>query len=217
MQGIATPLQKVLLWTDISPEELTALRGALSLPVEQEERPRPAAPPQAWKLTPAIVGEAKRTRASQRWQRRALMLFLVVYLLAVAAMVTRMVMTSKKVDDLRKWQSEHAQALDLVQEGRAAWKELAPVVDTKDYPLELLLETYQSTPLDQLHLTLFEAGDGHLLIKGEAKNVAGAFQFYNKLKSDPYFSGYNLTMANPHPLPNDLAQFQIEGTHATTN
>jgi hypothetical protein len=217
MHDILTPLQKVMLWTEIGPEEITALQGALPLPIEQEECPRPVAPSQTWKLTPATVGEAKRARASRRWQKRALLIFLVVYLLAVAAMVTRMVMTSKKVDDLRKWQSEHAQALDLVQEGRAAWKELAPVVDTKDYPLELLLETYQSTPLDQLHLTLFEAGDGHLLIKGEAKNVAGAFQFYNKLKSDPYFSGYNLTMANPHPLPNDLAQFQIEGTHATTN
>jgi hypothetical protein len=214
MQGIATPLQKVLLWTDISPEELTALRGALSLPVEQEERPRPAPPPQAWKLTPAIVGEAKRTRASQRWQRRALVIFLAVYLLAVAWLVTRLVMTSHKVDDLRKWQSEHTQALALVHEGRAAWKELAPAVDTKSYPLELLLEASQSIPADQLHLTLFEAGGGHLLIKGEAKNVAGAFQFFGKLKSDPYFSSYTLDMANPRPLPNDLAQFQIEGTHA---
>jgi hypothetical protein len=126
-------------------------------------------------------------------------------------------MTSLKVNDLRKWQSEHTQALALVQDGRAAWKELAPVVDTKNYPLELLLQSSQSIPADQLHLTLFEAGDGHLLIKGEAKNVAGAFQFFSKLKSDPYFSGYALVMGNPRPLPNDLAQFQIEGTRATTN
>ena len=143
------------------------------------------------------------------------MVLLAVYLLAVAWMVSRLVMTSLKVDDLRKWQSENAQALALVQEGRAAWKELAPVVDTKSYPLELLLEASQSIPADQLHLTLFEAGDGHLLIKGEAKNVAGAFQFLSKLKSDPSFSGYTLDMGNPRPLPNDLAQFQIEGTHAS--
>jgi hypothetical protein len=125
------------------------------------------------------------------------------------------VATSRRVDELNQWQADHAQALELVHQGRAAWKELGPVVDTKNYPLELLLEAYQSIPLDQLHLTLFETGGGHLLIKGEAKNVAGAFQFYNKLKEDPYFSGYALEMANPHPLPNDLAQFQIEGTRAS--
>jgi hypothetical protein len=140
--------------------------------------------------------------------------FLVVYLLAVAWMASRSVLTSLNVDELRKWQSEHTQAIALVQEGRAAWKELASVVDTKNYPLELLRQASQSIPADQLHLTLFEAGNGHLLIKGEAKNVAGAFQFFNKLKSDPYFSGYTLTPANPSSLPNDLWRFQIEGTRA---
>jgi hypothetical protein len=215
MHGIVTPLQKVMLWTEISPEEFSSLQGALKLPVEHEECPPPVAPRQPWKLTPSIVSEAKRTRASRRWQRRAFMIFLAVYLLAVAALVSQFILTSRKVDELRKWQSEHTQALGLVDRGRAAWKELGPVVDTKNYPLELLLQASQSIPADQLHLTLFEAGNDHLLIKGEAKNVAGAFQFFNKLKSDPYFSGYTLDMDNPHPLPNDLAQFQIEGTHAS--
>ena len=215
MQGIVTPLQKVMLWTEISPEELFSLKAALPLPIEHEECPPPVAPRQTWKLTPSLVGEAKRTRASRRWQWQAFTVLLAVYLLAVAWMVSQIVMTSLKVDELRKWQSEHAQALALVDDGRAAWKELAPVVDTKNYPLELLLQASQSIPADQLHLTLFETGEGHLLIKGEAKNVAGAFQFFTKLKSDPYFSGYTLTMDNPRPLPNDLAQFQIEGTHAS--
>ena len=218
MQGIITPLQKVVVWTEISPEELAVLQETVPLPIEQEECPPPVAPRQPWKLTPSTVGEARRTRASRRWQRRALLVFLAVYLLAVAWMVSQFVMTSLKVDDLRKWQSEHTQALALVQDGRASWKELAPVVDTASYPLELLFHASQSIPTDQLHLTLFEASAGHLLIKGEAKNVAGAFQFLSKLKGDPYFSGYTLDMGNPRPLPsNDLAQFQIEGTRATTN
>lgn len=215
MQGIVTPLQKAVLWTEISPEELSSLQGALKLPIEQEECPTPIAPRQTWKLTPSVVGEAKRTRASRRWQRQALLIFLAVYLLVVAGLVYRYVSTSMKVDELRKWQSGHAQALDLVHDGRAAWKELGPVVDTKNYPLELLLETYQSIPLDQLHLTDFETGDGNLIIEGEAKNVSGAFQLFNKLKGDPYFSGYTLNMGNPHPLPNDLAKFRIEGSHAS--
>jgi hypothetical protein len=214
MQGVSAPLQKVTLWTEISAEELAALQGALLLPVKEEECPPPAAPAQPWKLTPSAVVEAKRARANQRWKRRAVIIALLVYLLAVGLLVSRMVVTSRNVDKLRKWQSEHEQALSLVQNGRAAWKELGPVVDTKSYPLELLLQASQSIPADQLHLTLFETGNGKLLIKGEAKNVAGAFLFSNKLKSDPYFSGFNLTMDNPRPLPNDLAQFQIEGTRA---
>jgi hypothetical protein len=217
MQGVGTPLQQAVLWTEISPEEYVSLQAALSLPLKQEECPAPVAPAQPWKLTPSAVGEAKRTRANRQWQRRAVMILFLVYLLGVAWMVTRMVLTSMKVDELNKWQSANAQKIALVHEGRAAWKDLGPVVDTKSYPLELLLEASQSIPADQLHLTLFEAGNGHLLIKGEAKNVAGAYQFFSKLKGDPYFSSYSLTMNNPRPLPNDLAQFQIEGTHANTN
>jgi hypothetical protein len=214
MQEILTPLAKMVLWTDVGAEELTALRGALPLPVEQADCPPPLPPKQPWKLVPAVVGEAKRSRASRAWQLRAGLIFAVVYLALVAWLVAQEVMTSRKVDELKKWQADNQPALDLVQGGRAAWKELGPVVDTKNYPLELLLETYVSVDLDQLHLTSFETSTGHLLVKGEAKNVAGAFQLFNKLKGDPYFSGYNLEMANPHPLPNDLASFQIEGTHA---
>jgi len=214
MQGIVAPLQKMMLWTEISAEEHAALQGAFPLPIEQEECPRPVPPRQAWKLTPSIVGEAKRARAARQWQRRAVLVFLLIYLMAVAWFVTQMVMTSMKVDDLRKWQSDHEQAVASVHDGRSAWKQLAPVVDTKNYPLELLLQASHSIPADQLHLTLFEAGNNKLLIKGEAKNVAGAFLFFSKLKSDPYFSGYTLTMDNPRPLPNDLAQFQIQGSRA---
>ena len=140
------------------------------------------------------------------------MVFLMVYLLVVAWFVSQYISTSLKVDELRKWQSANMQALNIVHNGRAAWQDLAPVVDTKDYPLELLLEACQFIDLKQLHLTHFDVGNGKLSIQGEATNVAGAFQYFSKLKGDPYFSGYTLTMANPSPLPNDLAKFQIQGT-----
>ena len=73
-------------------------------------------------------------------------------------------------------------------------------------------------PADQLHLTLYECDDlGKLQIRGEAKNVAGAFSFYEKLLGDPYFKRFNLQMGNPRPLPNDLASFTITegGAHAS--
>jgi hypothetical protein len=217
MQDILAPLQRVVLWVKATEQELATLADSLPLPVDQEERPPPVAPTQAWKLTPATVHEAKRRRETSRWQRRALIAAVTLYLFAAAWMISRVVVTSSKVDELRKWQAEHADAVEQVEDGRATWKELAPVVNTTSYPLELLSHAAASIPADQLHLTLFESGEDHLLIKGEAKNVEGAFQFLAKLKADPYFSSYNLAMGNPRPLPNDLAQFQIEGTHAPTN
>ena len=214
MQGIIAPLQKLMLWTEISAEELAALQAILPLRVERGEVPNPVAPAKAWKLVPAVVNLAQKTRASQQWLWRGAAIFLAVYLLAVAGLVYRYVSTSMHVNELRKWQTDHSDAIDLVHQGRAAWKELAPVVDTTNYPMELLLEAAKSIPGDELHLTLFEAGEGKLRIQGEAKNVEGAFVFFTKLKGDPAFAGYALNMANPTPLPNDLAKFQIEGTRA---
>ena len=214
MQDILTPLHKMLLWTEVTPEELKTLKGALPLPIEQEEGPPPVAPRQLWKLVPNAVTEVRKNRASRAWVVRAVAIFLVLYLAALGWVVSQVVLRSQDVAALQQWQSENAPALAAVQQGRATWRELGPVVDTKNYPLELLLETYQSIDLNQLHLTLFESGNNKVRIKGEAKNVAGAFQLYNKLKTDPYFAEYNLNMANPHPLPNDLAQFQIEGARA---
>jgi hypothetical protein len=172
------------------------------------------APEKPWKLTPAAVDEAKRARESQRWLRRGLVIFLLVYLLTVGWLITQYVMSTLRVSELRKWQAANEQPLEEVQAGQATWKELAPVVDTNNYPLELLFHAAQSIPADQLHLTLFESSGNHILIKGEAKNVAGAFLFLSKLKGDPFFSTYSLAMSNPRPLPNDLASFQIDGNRA---
>jgi hypothetical protein len=200
MQDILQPLQQLVLWTPVKPEEQAALRTAFNLRIVEEECPPPEAPTQAWKLTPAAIGEARRTRESQRWIKRLGIILLLLYLGLVGWFVTQYIQLSLKVADLRKWQADHADSITLVEDGRSMWKDLAPVVDTKHYPLELLLHAQQAIPAEQLHLTLFESNSsGHLL------------------KGDPFFAGYNLNMGNPRPLPNDLASFQIEGTRATTN
>jgi hypothetical protein len=220
MQEVLLPLQQIVLWTEVKPEERAALQKAFNVRVVVEEGPPPEPPAQGWKLTPAAIGEAQRSRESQRWIKRAVIALLLVYLCAVAWFVWQYVQVSLRVADLRHWQDANEADLDTVAQGRSAWKKLAPVVDFKYFPLELLKKTNALIPADELHLVQFECdSEGRLLIKGEAKNVAGAFTFFERLKSDPYFARFNLQMSNPRPLPNDLASFQITqgGTSATTN
>lgn len=217
MQDVLLPLRQVMVWADLNPAEISALQNTLKLPVYQAQRPDPVSPGSAWRLTPFAVGEAQKAREVWRWRYRGLLVGAGLYLLLVAVLLTRLFVTSYKVDNLRRWQAEHAQAIALVHQTRAAWKELESVVNEKNYPLEQLLHCTNSIPADQLHLTLFEVSDGHLLLKGEAKNAAAAYQFLDNLKRDPNFAGYTWEMPQPHLLPNDLAQLQIEGTHASTN
>jgi hypothetical protein len=212
LQEVLAPLQQIVAWFDATPAELASLKEALQLPVRSGERPPPQFPSTPWKLVPATVHQARQAREKRRWWRRAIFLVIALYVLIAIALAGQFLLTSAKVKELESWQAQHAQALALVRDTKAAWKDLLPVVDEKNYPLELLLNAAQAIPADQLHLTLFEAGDGHVLIKGEAKNVAAAFEFLDSLKKNPGLAEYQWEMGQPHLLPNDLAQFQIDGT-----
>ncbi len=214
MQGMLPELKEVMLWTEISPPELLALQTALNLPIKHAPRPAPRDATSAWKLTPSTVDEARRTKEMQKWRTRGIILGGIVYLCVVAFLLGRIYLTSQKVEALKKWQADHVEAVSLVQSTEASWRDLRPVVDERNYPLELLLHTCDSMPADQMHLTLFEAGDGHVLIKGEAKNFGAASQFQEKVKHDDHLNGYTWDFGSPRLLPNDLTQLQIEGTRA---
>jgi len=217
MHGIVVSLTQVMLWAEASPAEVAALQAALQLPVKQTEHPSPRTPPTPWKLVPASVSEVQKGREARRWRNRAALMGLIGYLLFVAWMVSSFFITSRKADDLRRWQTEHAADVALVRETRATWRELHPVVDESSYPLEVLLHIKESIPTDELHLTMFQADDRHLLLKGEAKNVAAAYQFLDNLKKNSHFAGYTWNMAQPTLAANDLAKLQIDGTIPTTN
>jgi hypothetical protein len=212
MQDVLDPLQQVMLWCEVSPAERADLQAALKLPVTQAERPFPRTPALPWKLMPVTVSEAQKNRAVRRWQYRAALIALVLYLCVDVFMAWRLFITSRKVDELRRWNTAHARDVALVRDTRAAWRELRPVVDQESYPLELLYHINESIPTDQLNLTYFQSDETHFLVKGEAKNVAAAYQFFDNLKANKSFNGYTWDMTQPSLKANDLASFQINGT-----
>jgi hypothetical protein len=212
MQGVLNPLQQILLWCEVTPAERADLQAALKLPVTQAERPAPRPPAPPWKLMPVTVSQAQKNRAVRRWQYRAALIALVIYLCIDAFMASRLFITSRKVDELRRWSAAHARDVALVRDTRAAWRDLRPVVDEESYPLELLYHINESIPTDQLNLTYFQSDETHFMIKGEAKNVAAAYQFFDNLKANKSFNGYTWDMTQPSLKANDLASFQINGT-----
>jgi hypothetical protein len=206
MQGVLGSLRQVVVWDEENSAGFALLRDALQLPVHFAAKPAPQRADPSWGLVPSSVVRSRKNRETRRWQLRGALIALVGWMLA------QFVITSSRVNELQQWQTAHDPALNQIHDTRAAWNDLRPVVDEKSYPLELLLHAASAIPTEQLHLTLFEANNGHLLVKGESKDVAGAFQFLDQLKKDPYFASYTWSMAQPHLLPNDLAQFQVEGT-----
>jgi hypothetical protein len=217
LQGVIGDLKEVVAWIDLTPPELGLLRTGLRLPCRTDDPPTPAWPAQKWNLTPAPVREALRLGQARQWRKRAIAAVVALYLLIAGVMAWNYFSTAHAVASLAAWQARHAPALAMIHGTAAAWKELSPVVDATANPLEELLGCATAIPSDHLHLTLFETSPGHILIKGEATNAAAAFQYLDQLKRSPQLNAYTWEMAQPHLLPNDLAQFQIEGDHASTH
>ena len=212
MEGVLSDWREIVLWMPMSAEERLLLQTTFSLPIREQGRPDPRWPKTPWSLVPSKVSAEKKLRQTRRWQNRLVVTGLVIYLMVVVALLVRYFQTSYRLNQLRDWQVEHADALNLIHSTQTAWRDLQPALDEKGYPLEQLLHCTEAIPADDLHLTFFEQNGDKLLIKAEAKNAAAAFQFADSLKKLPAFAGYTWDMSQPHLLPNDLAQIQIEGT-----
>jgi hypothetical protein len=214
MQGIVEQVQSVVLWFEATPLEVDRMQAHFRLPVRQETRPVPVLPAEPWTVVPARVFEAKRQRVTRRWWLRGGFLVLALITAAALALGVRLFLAQREIGQLGQWQAGHADALQMVHDTQAAWRELQPVVSRNSFPLEVLLHVSESLPTDQVHLTLFEAEGNHVLIKAEAKNLTAGFQFFDALKKNQNLPGYTWDMAQPHSLASDVTQLQIEGSHA---
>ena len=215
IQSVLVQLDRIVVWTELTPVELAALEKTLRLPVQQVEGPPPVPPATAWHLCPPEVIRFRRESDARRWKGRVLLFALAAYLLFAALLIGQFLFTAHRLTGLRQWQGIHAGALAEIARARADWQRLQPVVDTADYPLEILLHTAAAIPQDHLHLTRFEVDGAKTSLQGEATDIAAAYSFFDRLKAD--LPAYDWKMGEPHLLPNDLAQFQIEGTHAAVN
>jgi hypothetical protein len=100
---------------------------------------------------------------------------------------------------------------EFVRATEATWKALAPAIDSRYYPVEILLHLYQSLPSPDVRITAYNQSARQISIDGEASSAALAYQFADKVKSNSGLRHFRFDMAAPRILPNDHAQFRLEG------
>ena len=91
------------------------------------------------------------------------------------------------------------------------WKALAPAIDARFYPVEILLHLFESLPSPEVRITAYNQSARQISVDGEANTAALAYQFIEKIKKDPDLRAFQFDMAAPRILPNDHAQFRLEG------
>jgi hypothetical protein len=100
---------------------------------------------------------------------------------------------------------------EFVRATEANWKALAPAIDSRYYPVEILLHVFESLPSADVRITAFNQSARQISVDGEANTAALAYQFIENVKKKPELHVFQFDMAAPRILPNDHAQFRVEG------
>ncbi len=209
LQGIDTAFPTVLL-----DENCLPLRDTIERLFEQ--RPRlmgMATPPARLKLN--LAPESWRLRRAafvrqKEWRRRALWAggiyggLFVLFALYVAFL-------RFQVGHLRKVIERDAPKVEFIKETEADWKALAPAINPHYYPIEVLLHLFESLPNPEVRITVFDQSPKNIAVQGEAPSAALAYQFAEKVKKHPGLQAFTFTLGTPRILPNDHAQFRLEG------
>ena len=104
-----------------------------------------------------------------------------------------------------------ASKVEFIKRTEADWKALSPAIDPHYYPIEALLHLFESLPNPEVRITIYDQSARNISVQGEAPSAALAYQFAEKVKKHPGLQAFTFNLGTPRILPNDHAQFRLEG------
>jgi hypothetical protein len=160
--------------------------------------------PESWRQRRARLATLK------QWRKRVLIgaavyvgifLLLLFYLLGLKFTISRL---DKRI-------SRDTPKTDFVRATETKWKALAPAIDPHFYPIEVIQHLFESLPSADVRITVFNQSARQISVDGEANSAALAYQFAEKVKKNPDLQSFQFELGAPRLLPNDHAQFRLEG------
>jgi len=145
-----------------------------------------------------------------QWQKRILQIG-GAYAALFALFLVYLGLTRLQVARLNRLIARDTSQTEFVRGAEANWKSLAPAIDTRYYPVEVLLQLFDSLPSADVRITSYNQSARQISVDGEASSAALAYQFAEKVKKNPGLQTFRFDMAAPRILPNDHAQFRLEG------
>jgi hypothetical protein len=145
-----------------------------------------------------------------QWQKRILQgaaIYGAVFLLFLGYLgITRF-----RIANLNRLIARDQPQTEFVRATDATWRTLAPAIDSRYYPVEVLLHLFDSLPSPDVRITAYNQSARQISVDGEANSAALAYQFAEKVKKNPDLQNFRFDMVAPRILPNDHAQFRLEG------
>jgi hypothetical protein len=209
LQGINTAFPKILL-----DESLFALRDTVEgLFANTPDFVAVEVPPAESGLN--LLPQAWRQRRAQiarqgEWRKR-LLLAGGAYAAILVLFIAYMLILKFRIGRLDRRIARDAPRTEFVKATDTRWRALAPAIDPHYYPIEVLVHIFDSLPSADVRITNFTQSARQVSIEGEANSAALAYQFADKVKKNPELQTFQFDMTAPRILPNDHAQFRLEG------
>ena len=208
LQGINSLFPSVLL-----DETCLPLRGTVeSLFAQRPELVGLEMPPAPVKLN-LLPDQWKQQRLQlvrrAEWRQRllwaggayaAVLVLFLVYVFAIRLMV----------GSLDKRVARDASTVASVKKTEATWQALAPAIDPRYYPVEVLLHLFESLPNQDVRITAYKQSARQIQVEGEASSAALAYEFAENINKNRDLRAFAFKMGPPRILPNDHAQFRLE-------
>ncbi len=208
LQGIDTSGQAILL-----DESLYELRDTVQdLFTTRADLIAVEAPPSPVKLN--LLPDAWKQRRQQLvrlrvWKQRVLV-GSAVYAALLLLFFIYFVVLRVRLKSLDRQIARDEPKVQAVKKTEAKWKALAPAIDPRYYPIEVLLHLFESLPSPDVRITGFTQSARQISVDGEAKSAGLAYQFADKVKKNGGLQAFQFEMAAPRILANEHAQFKLE-------
>ena len=159
---------------------------------------------ESWRLRRSQLARRDEWRKRLLWAAAAYGAVLLLFLLYLVYARIQISYLDRKI-------AHDAPQTDFIRAAAANWKALGPAIDSRYYPVEIMLHLNESLPSPDVRITGYNQSARQISVDGEASNASLAYQFADKVKKNPDLRIFQFTMADPRILPNSHAQFRLEG------
>jgi len=217
LQGVNLHMDKAIVWmsgqnSDPSDEDIQAFGKELDAEISAEPKPSPVLPHPMSRLVPADVRAEQRMKAEKQKRNILIAAVLLAYLGIAGYFAYNYIQLSSKLKEqdakLKTVKLEHGD----IGLHNADWDQLAPVVESQHWPLQLLQRTATLIPPGQdLRFKVYEASRERIILRGETGDLKLASSYAEKLRRALSDYEWSLPPAESDSKTNRW-KFNYEGT-----
>ena len=209
MDGVPNTFARILLSPELAACE-AFLQAEGHAVVEALPRVTPGAATEMNLVSAEWASASGQHRSGQVWRQRAKAAAAVYVLLVVLAGLD-LFLQHRRASALEAELTSQRPALALLQSRQARFDSLAAAIDSHRYMIELLYLLQRCLPADSVRFTEFEQMPQEWRVVGEAPTAGLAIDYLSRLKNDPDMKASEISADPPRMLPNERAQFQVNG------